>query len=112
MQPQRQTNPWMIVLGVCGGCVFLVLLGIGGCSYMALRAAKPIMSTIGVMGEMMTNSQTFMTHLKTHNYSAAEQLLNPECQTRLPAEKLQSLAENIEKKLGPMELWDQRTGDS
>jgi hypothetical protein len=92
--PRRNTNPLLIVLGVCGGCaligvIALVIIGV-------VSFKQPFTQRIVATGQ-------FMAAIKTHNYTAAETQLAGEARTNYPASKLQQIEDGLEQKYGPLE---------
>ena len=100
MQPQRQTNPWMIVLGVCGGCALLGII-------VAIIATLSLKGIVKGSMDMVQNAPKFLTALKTHDYASAAALVDPASQATLNQEKIQSMETAVEKTLGSMKSFPQ-----
>lgn len=92
--PPRKSNPWLIILGVCGGgCVLVVIAAV----------------VIGViltkqMGGMMNGAvqmPVFVMQVQKHQYTKAAKTVAPSAQATLTADKLQAIEEKIEAQLGP-----------
>lgn len=103
--PPRGKNPLLIVLGVCGGCVLLVIIGVVVMGAIGVNMLKGV--TSGAM-DMVKNMPAFLSDLKAHDYTSAEALVDPAAQDKLTADKLKSMEESMEKKLGPMESFGTR----
>jgi hypothetical protein len=93
--PKKSANPALIVLGVCGGCILLLVIGgvIGGL-YINHAAGPFIQRTI--------SAAKFTTNLKLQKYADAEQSLSPQIQQEYNADALQKKVAALEKKYGPM----------
>ena len=98
--PPRGKNPLLIVLGVCGGCVVLVIIGV---VIMGALAAKTFSGLGQGIVKMTQTMPQFLGDLQTHNYSAAEGLVDPSAQDTLTAGKIKSMEEAVETKLGPLQ---------
>ena len=101
-EPSRGKNPLLIVLGVCGGCVVLVIIGV---VVMGALAAKTFSGLGTGIVKMTQTMPQFLGDLQTHNYRAAENLVDPSAQDTLTAAKIQSMEEAVEKKLGPLQSY-------
>ena len=100
--PPRGKNPLVIILGVCGGCVLLVIIGVVIFGVVIGNAVK------GVVGGAVAMTKTmpqFLSDLKSHNYSAAANLVDPSAQNRLTEDKIRAMEEAVEKKLGKMKSY-------
>ena len=103
--PPRGKNPLVIVLGVCGGCVLLVIIGV---VIMGALAAKTFSGITAGAVTMTKTMPAFLAHLKAHNYKGAESLVDPSVQGTLSSDKIQSMEEAVEKKLGPLQSYPTR----
>jgi len=100
--PQKSSNPLVIILGVCGGCVLLVVIGVVVMGVIGVNAFK------GVTGGIVTMTKTmpeFLGDLKSHNYSGAASLVDPSAQSNLSESKIKAMEESVEKKLGKLESY-------
>jgi hypothetical protein len=105
--PPRGKNPLVIILGVCGGCVLLVIIGV---VVMSVIAAKTFKNVFGGAVEMTKTMPAFLSDLKTHNYKGAANLVDPSAQGRLTEAKIKSIEDNVEKKLGKLQSYPQSPG--
>ena len=96
----RQTNPLLIVLGVCGGCALLVVIGFVALGVWGVNATKGLM---GGAIQMPQTAKSFVTALEGHNYAKCASLVDPTAQSTLTADKIKSMEEQVESKLGPIQ---------
>ena len=96
----RQANPLLIILGVCGGCALLVIVGFVGLGIWGVNATKGLM---GGAFQMPITAKAFVNALENHNYTKAATLVDPSEQGTLTAEKIQSMEEQAESKLGKIQ---------
>lgn len=102
--PPRGKNPLLIVLGVCGGCVVLVV--IGGV-IMVVAGAKMFKGIISGAIETPQTTRKFVTALQSHDWATAQAQVAPSAQSTITVEKIQAAEEQIEKKLGPVKPMSQ-----
>lgn len=102
MQPRRQTNPWLIVLGVCGGCAVLVVIGFVALGAFGVSKAKALTGS----------SEKFLTSVKSHDYTGAVSLLTPSGQSAMPESELKAKEESMESSYGPLKSWAVRQGSN
>ncbi len=100
--PPRGKNPLLIVLGVCGGCVLLIVIGV---VIMAVVIAPTVKGLAGGMVKMTQTMPAFLADLKSHDYKSAASLIDPSAQGRLTESKIRSMEESVEKKLGKMQSY-------
>ena len=98
--PPRGKNPVVIILGVCGGCVLLVVIGF---VVMGVIGANMFKNVIGGTVQMTKSMPSFLNDVKAHQYSAAASLVDPSAQATLTEAKIKSIEEGIEKKLGKLQ---------
>jgi hypothetical protein len=100
--PPRSTNPLVIILGVCGGCVLLVVIGVIVITVIGANALKNVTGGVVTMTKTMPE---FLGDLKSHNYSGAANLVDPTAQATLTEAKIKSMEEAVEKKLGKLQSY-------
>jgi hypothetical protein len=100
--PQKSSNPLVIVLGVCGGCVLLVIIGV---VVMGVVTANAFKGVIGGTVAMTKTMPAFLEDLKNHDYSSAASLVDPSAQATLTESKIKSMEESVEKKLGKLQSY-------
>ncbi|HLK56635.1 MAG TPA: DUF3887 domain-containing protein [Chthonomonadaceae bacterium] len=102
MQPQRQSNPWLIVLGVCGGCALLGIIAVVVLGAIGINKSKDLIKGAQAME---VNMPKFLTDLKSKDYASAAALVDPSAQDKLSADKIQALEESVEKQLGALKSY-------
>lgn len=98
--PPRGKNPLVIILGVCGGCVLIVVIAVVVMGVMGANMFK------GIIGGAMQSQETtrkFVSALESHDYSTASAQFGPSASGTYTSAKLKSMEEQIEKKLGPIQ---------
>jgi hypothetical protein len=98
--PQKSSNPLVIILGVCGGCVLLVIIGVGVLVATGYNMTKGL---IGGAVKMPQTASTFVKAIETHNYTKAASLVDPSSSATLSSDKIQAIVEQAEKKYGPIQ---------
>lgn len=106
---QKNKNPLLIVLGVCGGCVLLGIIAVAILFAMGYNKSKNLVKGSIAMAQ---NMPIFLNDLKVKNYDGAESLVDPSAQSTLSAAKIQKIEEAVEKKLGPMQSYSQTASSS
>lgn len=106
--PPRGKNPLLIVLGVCGGCVLLVIIGVVVMAVLGVNMFKGIAT--GAV-EMTKTMPAFLADLKAHDYNGCESLVDPSAKSTLTASKIRSMEEGVEKKLGKLKSYPTRPSD-
>jgi len=103
--PPRQSgpNPVFIVLGACGGCALLIVLGFIALTLVVYNKSKGM---VQAFMQQPKQAQLFLEDLKAHRYAEADALLSPQAQQERPEEALQKLEENTEKRFGSLLRWD------
>ena len=104
--PPQKNNTLAWVLGICGGCVLLIVIGIG---VVALTAGKQISKAISVgttVGsgavKMAKSMPVFLGNLKDHDYASAASQVDPASKETLSEEKIKAIEEKMESKLGKL----------
>jgi hypothetical protein len=102
MQPQRQSNPWLIVLGVCGGCALLGIIAVVVLGAIGYNKGKDLIQ--GAVA-MQQNMPKFLADIKSKDYNSAAALVDPSAQDKLSAANIQTMEENVEKQLGALKSY-------
>jgi len=98
--PPRGKNPLVIILGVCGGCVLLVVIGVVVMGWWTANAFKGIIAG-AVEGPETTRK--FVTAIENHDYDTAAAQVDPSVQSTITAAKIKAAEEQVEKKLGAVQ---------
>ena len=104
--PPKKNNGLAWGLGICGGCVGIVVIGI---AVVTVTLGKDIKKGFDVAGgvvagtqKMVKNMPVFLEDLKSHDYAGASALVDPEYKSSLSEKKLQDIEEKMESKLGAL----------
>jgi hypothetical protein len=98
--PPKGKNPLVIILGVCGGCVLLVIIGV---VIMVFAGANMFKGIIGGAVQTPETTRKFVTAIENHDYTSAAAQVEPSAQGTFNAAKIRSVEEQVEKKLGPVQ---------
>jgi hypothetical protein len=107
--PKQGTNPLFIVLGVCGGGCLLVVIVFAILGIVGYNKGKDL---INASIAMQQNMPKFLNAVKSHDYNAAAALVDPQAKQTLTAEKIQSIEEEAEAKLGSLQSIGQSSSGS
>ena len=98
--PPRGKSPLVIILGVCGGCVLLVVIAF---AIMFVAGANMFKGIIGGAVQTPEATRKFLTAIETHDYTTAAAQIEPSARGTWTAAKIKAVEENLEKKLGPVQ---------
>ena len=99
-RPRSSAGP---IIGICIGCVLIVVIGVVVIGYLGYNKSKGMFS--GLIEQTKT-VPAFVSDIKSHSFDAAETLIEPSAQLTLTSGKLKQIEESVEKKLGPMTSYD------
>src|SRR5579859_5015027 len=94
--PRKSTSPWVIIAGLCGGCVLIAMIGTFVLGYIGFKKIGPIM-------QRTISATQFLSDIKKHDYMKAEALLTPDAQAKYSAEWLAKQETGAEAKLGEIQ---------
>jgi hypothetical protein len=98
--PPRGKNPLVIILGVCGGCVLLIVIGV---VIFGVFIGQKVGGIMGGAMRVPVTTQSFVRALESHNYTAAAALVDPSAKSTLNAATIKAMEDQAEKKLGPIQ---------
>lgn len=95
--PKKSSMP--VVLGVCGGCMVLAVIGMVVIGALGYKFGK---STV----QKSVNATLFLAYVKKHRYADAEQRIAPQVRDTYSAARLEEEFGKLEQQDGPLQSWN------